>query len=190
MRKIMLLFGLVLAVSFPAMAQEFPRFEAFAGYSYIRVNAANASGNLNGGSGSIALNLNHWLGAVADFGGYKLTSLNANGTNLAGIDGTAFSYLFGPRISFRGERWTPFAQALFGGRHFSNITCTGCTNPITTANDKFAMALGGGLDVKASKHFSIRLIQAEYLLVRATNQMTGASNNNNNARISAGIVIH
>ncbi len=190
MRKIMLLFALVLAVSLSAMAQDYPKLEVSAGYSYIRTNAANSNGNLNGGSGSIAFNLNHWFGIVGDIGGYKLTSLTVSGRSVAGVNGTAVSYLFGPRISFRGDRVTPFVQALFGGRHFTDITSTGSTTPLTTANNKFAMTAGGGLDVKVATHFSIRVIQAEYLLVRATNQTTGAGQTNNNVRISAGIVIH
>ncbi len=38
MRKIVLLCGLLLALSLPAMAQDLPRFDVFGGYSYVHVS--------------------------------------------------------------------------------------------------------------------------------------------------------
>ena len=50
-----------------------PKVELFLGYSYLRAVPALAAGNrlvwLNGGSASIAFNLNRYLGLVGDFGG-------------------------------------------------------------------------------------------------------------------------
>jgi hypothetical protein len=126
-RKLIWLAGLALTPAMPAMAQdETPRVEASAGYSYVRANvSASATGvgsasqgfNVNGGSGSIAFNLNRWLRAVADFGGYHTTQTVSNPpVGTATADATFYTYLFGPRLSYREqERWTPFAQALFGG---------------------------------------------------------------------------
>jgi len=54
--------------------------------------------------------------------------------------GTVYTYLFGPRYSFRNyERFTPFVQALFGGIHASDVTLSsgcmgaGCT-PLPAEN--------------------------------------------------------
>jgi hypothetical protein len=68
-----------------ACAQDTPKFDVFAGYSYVRENPLLASNgfNLHAGSASIAYNANHWLSGVADFGGYH--SNNILGT---GVDGT------------------------------------------------------------------------------------------------------
>src|SRR5713101_6864266 len=80
MRKAAWLCTLALALAVPAMAQdETPKAEATAGYSYVRVNAkATPTGgsevsqgfNFNGGSSSVAFNLNRRLGVVVYFGGY------------------------------------------------------------------------------------------------------------------------
>src|SRR5258708_33531049 len=95
-----------------AYAQDTPKFDVFAGYSYVRANPATSgidSFSMNGGSASIAYNANHWLGAVADFAGYH--SNNILGT---GVDGTLSAYLFGPRTSYRRHsRNTPFGPDLF-----------------------------------------------------------------------------
>ena len=51
-----------------------PRYELFLGYSYLRAVPTLAAGNrlvwLNGGSASVAFNVNRYLGMVGDFGAY------------------------------------------------------------------------------------------------------------------------
>ncbi len=188
MRKIVWLCGVILLLSVPAMAQDEPRFDLFGGYSYVRVNLeGDTHANLNGGSGAVAFYPSKHWGVVGDFGGYKLSHATTAGTGFD-VDGSIFSYLFGPRIRFGGEKATPFVQALFGGAHASEFTSGGSTSPSENA---FAMTLGGGLDVKVSQHFSFRG-QAEYFLTRFTDitSSTGEKGTQNNARISVGIVIH
>jgi len=213
MRKIVLLCGLLLALSLPAMAQDLPRIDAFGGYSYVRFNqgtTATAVGdvhaNLNGGSGSVAFYPSRLWGVVGDFGGYKFSTLSgsavqtATGSSSADASGTVFTYLFGPRIRFGGEAFTPFAQVLFGGAHAGDITTTNSTfcggSPpctVSKSDNAFAMTAGGGVDIKVASHFSIRG-QAEYLMTRFKDITDTTSNpprvRQNNARISVGIVIH
>ena len=181
---------------------DFTRVELFLGYSYLRAVPTLADGNrfvwLNGGSTSIAFNFNRYLGLVGDFGGFDDSELRLNGINgsaskVVDSSGTAYTYLVGPRLWFRNHnRITPFVQALFGGVHASEVTlssgCTdiGCT-PLPSEN-KFAMTAGGGLDLKVSHHFAIRIIQAEYLMTRFENFSTGASASQNDMRLSSGIV--
>jgi opacity protein-like surface antigen/outer membrane protein OmpA-like peptidoglycan-associated protein len=178
----------------------FPRVEVFLGYSYLRAVPTLAEGNrlvwLNGGSASIALNLNRYLGIVGDFGGFNDTQLRLQGTNpavVADSSGTMYTFLAGPRLSFRNhEGVTPFVQALFGGIRASAVTissnCTdvGCT-PLPAEN-KFAMTAGGGLDVRVHRHLAIRVIQAEYLMTKFADTNTGNSASQNDMRLSAGIV--
>ncbi len=97
------------------------------------------------------------------------------GAPLAG----AFSYMFGPRINLRRDIITPFAQILFGGI----VATSGIGHPGDT--NAFAMAAGAGLDVKVSRHVSVRQVQAEYFQTKFSN---GLSNRQNNFRFSAGIV--
>lgn len=176
-----------------------PRFELFAGYSNLRGYPRLASGNrlvdLNGGSASIALNFNRFLGLVGEFGGFNDTQLrtSANPSVVAGASGRAFTFLAGPRLSFRNhERFTPFAQALFGGIHAGQVTFTsGCTGAGCTplpAATVFALTAGGGLDLRVHPHVAIRLIQAEYLMTSFQNQDTGQSGRQNDVLLSGGLV--
>jgi hypothetical protein len=160
-----------------AFAQDTPKFDIFAGYSYVRDNPSTSgltSFNLHGGSASVAYNAKDWLGAVADFGGYH--------ANLGpGVDATVSTYLFGPRISYRKhERFTPFAQTLFGVAHASSGGVT---------SNAFAAAFGGGVDVKLSHRFSWRPAQVEYLLTRFEETTTNRETQNN-LRLSTGLVFH
>ncbi len=156
-----------------------PQFEVSGSYSYIRANASNSGGgyNLNGGSASFAYNFNDRLALVADGGIYRFGGLPS------GFDSTMYTYLFGPRFTFRKlSRLTPFAQVLLGGGRL-NASSGG----ISGGENGFSMAMGGGLDLPLRRRFSIRLIQAEYLLTRF-DRVTGESATQNDVRISAGLV--
>lgn len=180
MRKLVCLFALLLLASFPAAAQETPKVEVAAYYSYVRVNP-NTSGvdnfNLNGGGGSIAYNANNWLGFVAEFNGYKVG-------DIGGVNPQAniFTYQFGPRVSFRGnDRFTPFVHALFGGARASTDLAGG-----TSSDNAFSMSVGGGVDAKLTEHVAIRVAQVDWLLTRFDE---GAGRvNQNNFKYSGGIV--
>ncbi len=174
-----------------------PRFEWFLGYSYLRavpsLDQTNRLYWLNGGSTSIAWNVNRSLGLVADFGGFgdsKLRMMPAS--TVADSSGSAFTYLIGPRLSFRkNERFTPFAQVLFGGVHAGEVTLSGCTDGncvFLPAENKFGMTAGGGLDIKLRRHLAIRIVQAEYLMTGFEDRSTGQSAKQNDIRLSSGIV--
>ena len=179
---VVLLFAAVSAG--PLWAQEQPsQFEVYGGYYYTRFNInANAPGiapsatyNGNGGGGQLQYNVNRWLGAVADLGGFIATS-SGNGA----FAGAGFTYLFGPRVNFRRGKVAPFAQALFGGVR----TTDGIARSTGTENN-FAMTAGGGIDVKVSKHVSVRPVQADYFMTKIPD---GLNNRQNNFRFSAGVV--
>jgi outer membrane immunogenic protein len=51
------------------------------------------------------------------------------------------------------------------------------------------MTVGGGVDVKISRRFSIRPAQVDYLLTRFNEFGTGAQTQNN-LRVSTGVVFH
>jgi opacity protein-like surface antigen len=178
-----------------------PRVELFLGYSYLRAVPTLAEGNrfvwLNGGSTSIAFNFNRYLGLVGDFAGFADSQLRVNGAASPGkvVDssGSAYTYLFGPRLSFRKHgRFTPFAQVLFGGVHASPVTissdCSGAGCTPLPAENKFAMTAGGGLDIRVHRHIAIRVIQAEYLMTNFDDPSTGQNATQNDVRLSAGIV--
>ena len=182
MRKSLAVFLLLVVFgAAPALKaqDETSKVELYAGYDYMRVNVnarvpgfpAMASFNGEGGSGQLEYNANNWLGIVGDLGGYYFTTAPHGG---------AFSYLAGPRLNLRRGKITPFAQTLFGG--FLSSDGIGRLGP----ENHFAMTIGGGIDVRVSKHVAIRPVQAEYFM---TTLPDGLNNRQNNFRFSAGIVI-
>ena len=168
MKRLVLLCALVVCFGGVARAQDHPALETSFDYSYVHASDSGFSANLNGGSASVAFNPSSWLGLVADFGGYKGTQNGLDGGNV-------FTYMFGPKVAMRQGRFTPYAQALFGGGHADVAGAT---------NNAFAMALGGGADVNLTEHIGVRVIQAEYVLTR----FNFVTNQQNNVRISAGVV--
>jgi hypothetical protein len=165
-----------------AFAQESaPKVDVFAGYSYLQANPGVTgvdSFHLHGGSASAAYNFTSSLGAVADFGGYDKGNILGTGR-----DGRLYTYLFGPRFSYRHYRKiTPFGQVLLGSAH-ANANAFGTAG----SQNAFAMTAGGGLDYKLFDRFWIRPVQAEYLLTRFREGTLGARNENN-VRLSTGFV--
>lgn len=179
----------------------YPRVELFLGYSYLRGVPTLSPGNrmdfLNGGSASIAFNLNRYLGLVGDFGGFdaselELTGAGASPAQVSNASGTAFTYMAGPRLSFRKyDRITPFAQVLFGGIHASQVTLSGCAGALCTplpTENSFALTAGGGIDLSIHRHIDFRLVQAEYLMTNFANLSTGVRDAQNDIRLSSGLV--
>ena len=116
MRIVVSLLAFLSLCGVAAQAQETPKVDVFAGYSYVRANPGPTSGDsfsLNGGEASVTYHFRDLVSGVADFAGYH------NGNILGtGVDGTLSTYLFGPRISYRSyKHFTPFAEALFGVAH-------------------------------------------------------------------------
>ncbi|HET9183703.1 MAG TPA: PKD domain-containing protein [Candidatus Angelobacter sp.] len=164
-----------------------PAGEVFLGYSFIRFRAPAPFGtdnsDLHGGTASIAGNVNRWFGFVGDFADYRVTDPSRTSASF-------YTFMFGPKFSLRGHRWTPFAQILFGDAYTKVTVPTPPPgfNFFSTASfhaNAFATAMGGGLDLTLSKHFAWRVLQAEYLLTkfRDTN-----NNQQNNIRLATGIV--
>ena len=117
--------------------------------------------------------------AVADLGAYHNTA-DAN------FNPTTFTYLFGPRVSLRKSRVTPYFQALFGGaRQWTSFAdpVTGLTTP----HNGFAAAFGGGLDVRVKEHILVKPFQVEYLMTQVNNPWS-VDGTQNNLRYTAGIV--
>ena len=178
-----------------------PRLEWFVGYTYLReLPTASYEDRLywlNGGSTSIAFNLNRYLGLVGDFGGFNETRLligagnppAGTGVYNAVDGGSAYTFLGGPRVSLRNHtRLTPFVQALFGEMHATQVSlCPTCTS-ILPAENAFALAAGGGLDIRLTHRIAIRAVQGEYFMTRFDNLVTGKSSSEADARLSTGLV--
>jgi len=169
-----------------AHAQDAPKWEIFGGYTYMRANIiVNGNQfNMNGGSGSVAYNLNNWFGLVGDFG---ITHSGTTGNQPFSLN--IYTYEFGPRVSWRNHsKLTPYGQVLIGGGHANGTLYTSSLGsglaPLGASND-FNFTAGGGVDWKINHGFSVRLAQAEYLHTQFANAV---NNSQSNFRLSTGVV--
>jgi len=170
MQKAGLLFALVLFFSVAAAAQETPKVEVFGGYSNLFANLNNSSYNLNGVHVSAAENVNSWFGGVLDFS----THFGSN----AGYNVNTESIMYGPRIAYRkSPAITPSVHALFGAVRGSRYY-----DGISVANYRFAVGLGGEIDVRINDKVALRLVQADYIPTHFLDLRQ------DNIRISAGFV--
>lgn len=152
MKRMVLLVAILIATTVVATAQEFPRVEVFGGYSYLNVGSSGQQKGfgLNGWNAQASVNLTSWLGATADFGGNYGSPFAVSIHN--------YSYLFGPTLSYRAQHVVPFAHALFGGGHVS-----GSIGGLSSSQNAFAMAIGGGIDIPFKGHFGVRVAQLDWL---------------------------
>jgi len=211
MRRFFVLAGLLLFTEGAALAQDYPKFETSPAFMYIRTSGGFSPFVVNGrtitpqalncagGGGTIAYNFSSLIGLAADLGGCKIFS-NAYGAGNT-VDGNEFTYLFGPRLTYRsGSKFEPFVEVNFGGMRISvsctstALACLSATGGNTYTKNAFALTAGGGFQVKLSHKFSLRLVQAEYLYTRFGNNCALAVCNNNNSqnsfRLKSGIVIN
>ena len=183
----------VVLFALTAAAQDVPEMEAFLGYTYLRANSATnvPAFSANGGGGQFVYNFNRWLGGVADLG--AVHNGNIGGAHL---DTTLINYLVGPRVSLRYSRLTPYFHTLFGGVYAASSTKIFVVNPadaqtvaarLTTSQNGFGMAIGGGLDLKITKHISFRPIGLDYFMTRLQNLRSQEDHSQNNLRYTAGV---
>jgi hypothetical protein len=181
----------VLAFLFLAAPSQAQKIELFGGYSYVRPpvtfsqpilcpipgcpnNPTTQTLNFNGWEVGGAFKLLGPLAAAADFSDTSGSFQGAH-THLR-------TYLFGPQLRFPGPV-SPFAHFLVGGAHESSSTSSGSIT-FGPTQSAFATALGVGIDLKVLPFISIRPIQIDYLLTHFN------SSNQNQPRVSAGIVVH
>jgi len=203
---------IVVATMLPGLAawsQEHPKIEVAIDYSYLHYGAidfdtANADYgraiNLNGGGGSVVLDLRRMFGLKAEFQGYASGTANlivppgspylpAGGA--ANISGNLFTYMFGPVIGKRYGVFRPYGQVLIGGAHsnaytnaYSDLKFQVSKAP---ANDAFSLDLGIGLDIAVSPRFAIRPFEVSWLRTGFNNAF---SLNQESFRALAGVVLN
>ena len=161
---------------------EYPKVEVFVGYSALGETGSRAisfgpnarvSGDYEGQGfeTSIIRNFSKHLGIKGDFSAHfnnesdsgPVTACTPTCTTVTQsfqLKTRVYNLLAGPEFKARNStRFTPFVHALGGFAHTSaTFTTPGPTNILfLKRNDtSFAMALGGGLDIRAAKRVSFR----------------------------------
>jgi opacity protein-like surface antigen len=186
-----LLFLLLLCTVTALAEEEYPRFEAFGGYSLGHVvigpDVPFADPSHVNGSGfnvSAAGYFNRWFGAVADFSGHfnsqqvsfrdPFTRARTRGT----VETRVFPLAFGPQFRFPTRRVTPFGRVMFGWFR-RNIDAPG----FKPRDNDFAITFGGGLDLRATDRLALRIGQVDYIRSHLT-----PTDWQNNVRFSTGLV--
>jgi outer membrane protein OmpA-like peptidoglycan-associated protein len=179
-----------------AQDQPAPKWELYGGYSFLYPNAnvhamlpegllpvsSSLESNPRGAGASITYDFNRWFGLTLD----ASTHLGSGETGLNDrVDDTGFSNLsFGPKVTFRSHRFSPFLEALVGDHRlmpdaFHDIS-------------KLGFMFGGGLDVNVSRHVALRLIRADYVMssYRYGPSASTPSTDLRGVRLQAGIVFN
>lgn len=152
-----------------------PLIEVYGGYSYMNAgtSALASRQSLSGFESSAEYNVNRWMAAEANFGGYYKS------IDIIGVGTYAFhdyTIMGGPRFNIRKA----FFHGLVGVDHLG-----GSTNfyaPGSTASDNtLAAAMGGGVQWKVSRHIAVRT-SADYVISR----FEGLTQSN--FRVTAGVV--
>jgi hypothetical protein len=168
-----------------SFAQSAPSGEVFGGYSYLNFDTnglTSSRQSANGWEAAGVFNASRWLGFEGDVAGYyKNYSL---GTGFGSLDAHDYSFVGGPRLSYRQHSSTTiFGHALFGGDNGS-LNVPGSSGSQTG----FALVLGGGVEwrIRPRSNWGIRA-SADYVLTRH-DAVGSQSFTQNNFRASIGVV--
>ena len=196
--------ALALAMTTATLAQNDDRnkVEVFAGYSLLHTDAGDldSSFNSHGVKGAVTGSLSRYFGLTGDI---SYNSKSGSFSDSSGVYNGKFrttQFMGGVQIknyNKDGGKLRPFATALAGvANQHADINGTVFGSPFngSVGSTDFAMALGGGLDLKVSDRLDIRLVQAEYNPIfvkdQTVNGTTFSGGTQNNFRLSFGIVIH
>ena len=228
-KRILTVFSLLLISASPAWAQNYKKWEFFGGYSALNFDnlggdTDNAAVNdilgekntLRGFELAIARNFHKYVGAKFD---YSLHLREDNFSRPAGsgtVDTTVQNFLGGIQIKNNledGPRFKPFGHALFGVAHQKLDVDSPQLPAVLGINDfhvnetSFAMAFGGGIDIKLNDRIDIRAVQVDWNIIDRGDQQLGIvlvptpfqtvgqpfvipGTRQDNLRLSVGIVIH
>jgi hypothetical protein len=155
-------------------AQATSTYEVAGGVDYLHTSRVDACCfSMAGFNGTFAYNASDNISAVVDLRSFSKNNIANTGQNLR-----LTTFLVGPRVSLRGGKFSPFAQALIGlGRGSSNFQLN--------QGSAWAGSLSGGLDVPIRSSISWRVIEVGGVLTHIKN---GGNNQQNSVLVSTGIV--
>ena len=151
---------LLCAVSAPAQVTTQPKYEFFAGYSWLHIDGyadfnTKVSDMNTGFDGSINYYLPgaHNFGIVFDGSGHFATGRPTS-------TGVGFG-MAGLQYKYHTNSLSPFVRVMVGA---ANLSPAYPPTPPGGDNEwKAALAVGGGLDYVLNHRFSLRLAQADYI---------------------------
>lgn len=187
MRKLLTFASLTFLLTVVSVPKAYSQVELYGGYSHLQLsNVSSGIGtSSNGWQGGAYLHLLGPWGFEADYSNHYGVSPDLN------YYVPEFTQLYGPRFTLALPRIHPFVHALFGtvhGEAEQYLILTPCgplgcpPSPPNFTENAFGMAFGGGLNVKATRHIWLRLVQVDYIRAQFTN------NTQNDVRVSAGLV--
>ena len=231
MRRFLMLAVLLLVTAPAALGQadEYKQWEFFGGYSALGFDTlAGDTGNQNvedvlsgrntlrGFELAVTRNVHRYVGVKFDYSLHlredNFSRLAASGT----VDTTVQNFLGGLQFKNNdkeGPRFKPFGHALFGVAVQKVDIDSPQLGPVFGISDfhvnetSFAMAFGGGIDIKINDRFDVRAGQIDWNIINRGDQQTGIvlaptpfqtvgtpfvipGSRQDNIRLSVGIVIH
>lgn len=128
----------------------------------------------------------HGIGIKADVTGAHTGNIGSSSVGLTLITATfdpTYTWTL-PYHAASPRQWRFFGESLLG---VANGMDSVFPDPAGAFSDAESMALqvGGGADLMLSRHFAVRLIQADWLRTQLPN---GAANVQNNLQLGAGLV--
>ena len=144
---------------------------------------ANSGENFWSQGGAIELGIDAWRGwgIAADVTGTTTNSIGSSGVPLSLVSAT-----FGPRYRWHaGHHVSVYGQGLLGEANgFRSVFPS--TSGADTSTNSLAVQVGGGLDLKLSRHIAMRVLDAGWLRTQLPN---GTNGQQNSLRLGAGLVI-
>lgn len=190
-----------------AQSDDRPRVEFFAGYSVLRtayeaelpspfmpvIVAFAGKQTLNGFNFSASGYLTQGFGLTGDFSGHFNTHTLPDplgGTNATRV--RVLNILGGPQYKFRNNsRVTPFVRILAGVAHTrSRLEFPSLNSTETLSSTDFALAIGGGLDIRVNDRIDLRVFQVDYnpIFLSERNELGFGNTRADNFRFSFGVV--
>jgi opacity protein-like surface antigen len=193
----------------PMPARNFlSKVDLFVGYSYLDNGLARAGGGdcficasrvgTNGGILSITYNMNDHFGLTIEGSTNQgIGTETETDTDFVKTYVESTSFLIGPTVSTRVGKVKLFAHVLPGLTRAESKITDGFGSTVEDVqriplNTGFAVALGGGADWNLTKHFSWRVIQADFiwndLKTGRADESFGDIVSVNNVRVGTGVV--
>ena len=230
MKRLAVLATIVLFSTITAFAQDdYKKYEFFGGYSALHIdNLAGDTGSpavddvlgekqtLRGFNLAFGRNFHKYVGAKFDYSVHFREDNFSRPLGSGTVDTTLQNILGGIQVknnSEDGPTFKPFGHALFGiavqkvDVDSPQLPALFGISDFHTNETSFAMAFGGGLDIKINHRFDVRLVQIDWNIINRGDQQTGIvlaptpfqtvgtpfviqGTRQDNLRIGIGIVIH